>query len=95
MIFVALGTQDKSFERLLKIIDENIENNVITEEVIVQAGYTKYKSDILQAESNNKMYIEIYNKKRRTGLPAAFSFFSYFFRNLPLSDKKQERQFCH
>ena len=25
--------------------------------------YTKYKSDILQAESNNKMYIEIYNKE--------------------------------
>lgn len=48
MIFVALGTQDKSFERLLKIIDENIENNVITEEVIVQAGYTKYKSDNMQ-----------------------------------------------
>ena len=45
MIFVALGTQDKSFERLLKIIDENIENNVIKEDVIVQAGYTKYKSD--------------------------------------------------
>ena len=48
MIFVALGTQDKSFERLLKIIDENIENNVIKEDVIVQAGYTKYKSDNMQ-----------------------------------------------
>ena len=45
MIFVALGTQDKSFERLLKIIDENIQNKVINEEVIVQAGYTKYKSN--------------------------------------------------
>ena len=48
MIFVALGTQDKSFERLLKIIDKNIENKVINEEVIVQAGYTKYKSDNMQ-----------------------------------------------
>lgn len=48
MIFVATGTQDKSFERLLKIIDENIQNKVITEDVIVQAGYTKYKSDNMQ-----------------------------------------------
>ena len=48
MIFVALGTQDKSFERLLKIIDENIQNKVINEKVIVQAGYTKYKSDNMQ-----------------------------------------------
>ena len=48
MIFVSLGTQDKSFERLLKIIDENIQNKVINEKVIVQAGYTKYKSDNMQ-----------------------------------------------
>ncbi len=48
MIFVATGTQDKSFERLLKIIDENIQNKVINEKVIVQAGYTKYKSDNMQ-----------------------------------------------
>lgn len=48
MIFVALGTQDKSFERFLKIIDENIQNKVINEKVIVQAGYTKYKSDNMQ-----------------------------------------------
>lgn len=44
MIFVTLGTQDKSFDRLLKAIDKAIENGVINEEVIVQAGYTKYKS---------------------------------------------------
>ena len=48
MIFVALGTQDKSFERLLKIIDENIENKVINEEVVVKDSYTKYKSDNMQ-----------------------------------------------
>lgn len=48
MIFVTLGTQDKSFDRLLKIIDENIKNNVIKEKVIVQSGYTKYKSDNMQ-----------------------------------------------
>ena len=44
MIFVTLGTQDKSFDRLLKAIDREIENGNIKDEVIVQAGYTKYKS---------------------------------------------------
>ena len=38
MIFVVLGTQDKSFERLLKAIDEQIEMKNIKEKVIVQAG---------------------------------------------------------
>ena len=44
MIFVTLGTQDKSFKRLLEAIDKQINNKTIKEEVIVQAGYTKYKS---------------------------------------------------
>lgn len=44
MIFVMLGTQNNSFERLLKKIDELIDKNIISEEVIVQAGYTKYES---------------------------------------------------
>ena len=44
MILVLLGTQNNSFERLLKEIEKNIENRTITEKVIVQAGYTKYKS---------------------------------------------------
>lgn len=44
MIFVALGTQDKDFSRLLKAIDNEIERGTIKEKVIVQAGYTKYES---------------------------------------------------
>ena len=44
MILVMLGTQNNSFHRLLEKIDELIENGVIQEEVIVQAGYTKYQS---------------------------------------------------
>lgn len=39
-----LGTQNNSFHRLLEEIERNIENGVIQEEVIVQAGYTKYES---------------------------------------------------
>lgn len=45
MIFVTLGTQDKPFTRLLEAIEQEIENGNITDEVIVQAGFTKYKSD--------------------------------------------------
>ena len=44
MIFVILGTQDKEFPRLLEAIDKEIENGVITDKVVVQAGQTKYSS---------------------------------------------------
>lgn len=44
MIFVTLGTQDKSFVRLLENLDKIIEKNKIKDEVIVQAGYTNYAS---------------------------------------------------
>ena len=39
-----LGTQNNSFHRLLEEIDKLINNGIIEEKVIVQAGYTKYKS---------------------------------------------------
>lgn len=45
MIFVTLGTQDKSFTRLLEAIEKEILNGNITDEVVVQAGFTKYKSE--------------------------------------------------
>lgn len=45
MIFVTLGTQNKSFERLLKAIEKEIERGNIDDDVIVQAGTTIYKSD--------------------------------------------------
>lgn len=44
MILVTLGTQDKSFKRLLEAIDSEIELGNIYEEVIVQAGHTRYES---------------------------------------------------
>lgn len=44
MILVTLGTQDKSFKRLLEEVDKLIEDKIITDEVIVQAGSTKYES---------------------------------------------------
>ena len=48
MIFVTLGTQDKAFKRLLTDIQECIDNGVIKEKVIVQAGYTKYDSKMME-----------------------------------------------
>ena len=44
MILVMLGTQNNSFHRLLEKLDELINKKIIKEKVIVQAGYTKYKS---------------------------------------------------
>ena len=44
MILVLLGTQNNSFIRLLEAIQKNIDNKVITDEVIVQAGFTKFES---------------------------------------------------
>ena len=57
MIFVTLGTQDKSFVRLLKAIDKEIEKGNIKDKVIVQAGLTKYESsnmEILDLVSEEK-----------------------------------------
>ena len=44
MILVTLGTQDKTFERLLETIDKEINKGFIKEKVVVQAGNTKYES---------------------------------------------------
>lgn len=45
MILVLLGTQHNDFHRLLEEIEKNIKKGNIKEEVIVQAGFTKYKSE--------------------------------------------------
>lgn len=44
MIFITLGTQDRSFKRLLDAVQKQIDLKNITEEVIVQAGETIYQS---------------------------------------------------
>ena len=58
MILVTLGTQDKNFERLLKAIDKEIDKGNIKDKVVVQAGYTKYKSknmEIFKSVSNDRL----------------------------------------
>lgn len=60
MILVILGTQDKPFNRLIQAIEEQIELNNIKDEVIVQAGSTKYESDKMKII--DYMQIEEFNK---------------------------------
>lgn len=45
MILITLGTQDKPFTRLLDAIQKAIDEHIILDEVVVQAGHTKYRSD--------------------------------------------------
>lgn len=44
MTLIILGTQDKTFPRLLKAIEREIKKGNIKDKVIVQAGQTKYES---------------------------------------------------
>ena len=48
MVFVVLGTQDKPFPRLLELVESEIKEGHITEDVIVQNGITKFKSNVMQ-----------------------------------------------
>lgn len=44
MILVLLGTQANDFSRLLKEIEKQIDKGIIKEEVVVQAGSTKFET---------------------------------------------------
>ncbi|ASV30179.1 glycosyltransferase [Maribacter cobaltidurans] len=46
MIFVTLGNQNFQFKRLLISIEGLINDGIISEPVVVQSGYTVYKSDL-------------------------------------------------
>ncbi|MCI9434339.1 MAG: hypothetical protein HFI86_03555 [Bacilli bacterium] len=48
MILVTLGTQDKSFTRLLEAIQKQINLGNIKERVVVQAGCTKFDSNNME-----------------------------------------------
>ena len=49
MILVTLGTQDKKFYRLLNVIQKVIDDGIIKDKVIVQAGYScDYKSNDME-----------------------------------------------
>ena len=64
MIFITLGSQKFQFDRLLKAVDNLVENGIITEEVFAQTGYSNYvpqhykykafldRSEYAEAEAN-------------------------------------------
>ena len=43
MIFVTLGTQNFSFNRLLEMVDRLVAEGVIQEPVMIQTGYSTYE----------------------------------------------------
>lgn len=43
MIFITLGSQKFQFNRLLKAVDDLIEQGIITDEVFAQVGYSDYQ----------------------------------------------------
>ena len=43
MIFVTVGTHEQPFNRLIKAVDELKRDGVITEDVIMQTGYSTYE----------------------------------------------------
>lgn len=51
MIFVSVGTHEQSFERLIKKMDELVLNGKITEEVIIQRGFTPYEPKHCQSQA--------------------------------------------
>ncbi len=61
MILVLLGTQNNSFFRLLEEIEKLLQNKKISEEVTVQAGYTKF-------QSNNMKILDFISKEELENL---------------------------
>lgn len=43
MIFVTVGTHEQPFDRLVKYVDELKRDGIITEDVIIQTGYSNYE----------------------------------------------------
>lgn len=77
MIFVTVGTHEQPFNRLIKAVDDLVADGTITEEVIIQRGYSTYEPkhckyyDLLPWDEMQK-----YNKEARIvithGGPASF-----------------------
>ena len=47
-VFVTLGTRTEPFPRLIRAVETLVQEGVITERVIVQAGHTKYESNLME-----------------------------------------------
>jgi len=47
-VFVTVGTRGEPFTRLLKGVEELVKKGKIEEKVIIQAGHTRYRSDVVE-----------------------------------------------
>ena len=56
MIYVALGTQDKEFKRLIDIVKNFLEETNSEEEIIIQYGNTKYDYSFFDNFPNVKYF---------------------------------------
>lgn len=45
MIFITVGTHEQQFNRLIKYVDDMVDSGIITEEVIIQSGFSTYKAN--------------------------------------------------
>lgn len=43
MIFVTVGTHEQQFNRLIECVDKMVKDNIITEEVVIQIGFSTYE----------------------------------------------------
>ncbi len=77
MIFVTVGTHEQPFNRLLKCIDQMVEDGIIKEKVIVQKGFTNYEfkncenSELIEYDDMQK-YIKEARIVITHGGPASF-----------------------
>lgn len=50
MIFVTVGTHEQPFNRLVECVDKLRKNQIITEDVIIQKGYSDYVAECCEAK---------------------------------------------
>ena len=68
MIFVSVGTHEQPFNRLVKAVDDLKKDGVITDEVIIQTGFSTYKPKYCQCQKKahgSPSHIAFENPSRR------------------------------
>lgn len=50
MVFVTVGTHEQQFNRLIEKMDKLVEKGCVNEEVIIQSGFSTYKSENCRCE---------------------------------------------
>ena len=56
MIFVTVGTHEQPFDRLIKKIDELKRDDIITEEVFIQTGFSTYEPKFCNGKSYSRIW---------------------------------------